>query len=296
MNSTIVDIFSSNKDLVDSLSSDLESSSLELFISINPADRSGGIVIYDADSIERPDLLQESSSSVIVISKLQDQENLQDLIDRYQINHLVGHTEDQVSEEIIIVLRKMLSKNIWGIESYLSSDAQVCSIEIDDSNMVAGATDQLLENFDLSSFFDSPAEYIRLIGNELLTNAVYNAAIGEKTDRKTRVHLVDGDIVRCKIGMGSRYIGISVEDNHGKFVKDVLVANLLRCFKDKTHANKEGGAGLGLYMVYSHSNQFIVNFSKGKKTEVICLIDKNKRYKKYKSRITSFHYFNEDLG
>jgi sigma-B regulation protein RsbU (phosphoserine phosphatase) len=46
-------------------------------------------------------------------------------------------------------------------------------------------------------------------------------------------------------------------------------------------------------MIFNHCNQFILNTKKNKRTEVIAIIDNNRRYKKYKERITSFHYFEE---
>jgi sigma-B regulation protein RsbU (phosphoserine phosphatase) len=67
----------------------------------------------------------------------------------------------------------------------------------------------------------------------------------------------------------------------------------MRSFKDKTVMDKKDGAGLGLYLTFLHSNQFIVNFREDCQTEVICVIDKEKRYKQYKERIRSFHFFQE---
>jgi sigma-B regulation protein RsbU (phosphoserine phosphatase) len=72
-----------------------------------------------------------------------------------------------------------------------------------------------------------------------------------------------------------------------------VLDNLVRSFKEKSPLDKKDGAGLGLYLTFLHSNQFIVNLRPGFRTEVICIIDKNKRYKQYKSRIRSFHFFEE---
>ena len=82
-------------------------------------------------------------------------------------------------------------------------------------------------------------------------------------------------------------------DSFGTLTKEKVIQSLHRSFQEKTVEQKQGGAGLGLYLSYSHGHQFIVNSKLGVKTEVIIVIEKNKRYKTYKSRLKSFHFFDE---
>jgi sigma-B regulation protein RsbU (phosphoserine phosphatase) len=82
-------------------------------------------------------------------------------------------------------------------------------------------------------------------------------------------------------------------DCFGTLSWEKTVENLNRSFTEKTVQHKKGGAGLGLYLSFSHANQFIINRKAGLRTEVLFIIEKNRRYKNYKERIKSFHFFEE---
>jgi sigma-B regulation protein RsbU (phosphoserine phosphatase) len=102
--------------------------------------------------------------------------------------------------------------------------------------------------------------------------------------------------VQLALGMDDKGVALSVQDSFGGLSYSTLIESLRRSFAEKTAMDKKDGAGLGLYLTFLHSNQFIINFRENFRTEVICIIDKNKRYKNYKQRIRSFHFFQEVTG
>ena len=79
------------------------------------------------------------------------------------------------------------------------------------------------------------------------------------------------------------------------FQFEKLLDSLIRGFKEKTPRKKEGesagGAGLGLYFIFKMANQTILNVTKDKGTEIICVVDANKRYKEYMARVSSLLFF-----
>jgi sigma-B regulation protein RsbU (phosphoserine phosphatase) len=71
----------------------------------------------------------------------------------------------------------------------------------------------------------------------------------------------------------------------------MIINAIERGYREKSPKAETKGAGLGLYMTYSLSNLFLVSRRPRVSTEIVCVIENTKRYRKYKERITSFHYF-----
>ena len=88
-------------------------------------------------------------------------------------------------------------------------------------------------------------------------------------------------------------LGLSVAVHEfGRLDRDKIVRHLIKCVNNtKFIENKKGGAGAGVYLAFYMANQFVINIEPGKRLEAICILEKNKRYKEYRQRVTSFNYF-----
>lgn len=239
------------------------------------------------------------NANTFVISHETDEENINS-IHEYGIQHLIGNNPDIYLEELVDNIKKIQNTSIWGMNHYLGNDLQERALSFSDSNNINEKISNELSHFQFDDYFSSPSDYLKLIANELLSNSLYkgpNKKRSEKgleaSDRRDPVFLKGSDLVQVVLGSNSKGIALSVQDSFGELSKDTLIANLVRSFRDRSPLDKKDGAGLGLYLTYLHSNQFIINLKKGFRTEVICIIDKNKRFIKYKSRIRSFHFFEE---
>ena len=237
--------------------------------------------------------------NVYVISPLPDDENMK-LIEKYSLMHLVGQNEKIFAAEIIHHIKKQISRKLWGLSSYLDTDANIKIISLSDSKFTGELFQDALGHFDFKDYFASPTEYLQVMANELISNSLYKGpnkkrtALGQDSvDRKSPVFLKGSDLVQVTLGMDDKGVALSVQDSFGELSYEVLISSLKRSFEEKTAMDKKDGAGLGLYLTFLHSNQFIINYKPGFRTEVICIIDKNKRYKNYKQRIRSFHFFQE---
>ncbi len=234
-----------------------------------------------------------------VISNLSDAENVL-LIHKYKIHHLIGRNPQVYLDEILDNLRKLTSKQFWGFKHYFGDTLQERIISFSDSTNIQEKMTEELRNFQFDGYFSSPNDYLRLMANELLSNSLYkgpNKRRHEKgleaSDRRSPVFLKGSDLVQATLGANEKGVALSVQDSFGELTHEILITNLVRSFEEKTPLDKKDGAGLGLYLTYLHSNQLIVNLKQGFRTEVICIIDKNKRFLNYKSRIRSFHFFEE---
>lgn len=237
-----------------------------------------------------------------VISPLPDEENMR-LIEKHSLHHLVGQNDSICAHEVMEHLTKSFENKIWGMKAYMEPDANIKILSLSDSKYTNEMIQEALNTFNFKDYFASPIEYIQVMANELISNSLYKGPNRKRSeqgldsvDRKSPVFLKGSDLVQVTLGMDSKGVALSVQDSFGGLHYDVLINSLKRSFEEKTVMEKKDGAGLGLYLTFLHSNQFIVNFRENFRTEVICIIEKNKRYKNYKQRIRSFHFFQEVPG
>ncbi|WP_290734861.1 SpoIIE family protein phosphatase [Halobacteriovorax sp. JY17] len=227
------------------------------------------------------------------ISNLSDNENVLTLKNNPKLNHLVGRNSQDLASEILHNMNNCQSNLSLGeyLDEYRFHNTTVKSKE--DFLKI----NNLLGTLDVDGYFESPIDYLKIISNELLTNAIYHSGEGELFNKRSTMErsetpvLSESESIDYSLAVGANHIAICVIDFTGRLNREVIINNLERSFREREHQNKDGGAGLGLFLAFSYSNQFIVRTHPGKRTEVICIIEKNKRFKTYKERVTSFHYF-----
>ena len=222
------------------------------------------------------------------------------LVEQYKLHHLVGFNENIYAPEVIRNMKKAFDKKIWGLSHYFGKEAEVKTLSLSDSKHTGEMIEDALKHFDFKDYFSSPIEYIQVMANELISNSLYKGPNKRRheqgldsVNRRDPVFLKGSDLVQVTLGMDKSGVALSVQDSFGGLTYDILIQSLKRSFDEKTPMEKKDGAGLGLYLTFLHSNQFIINFRANFRTEVICIIEKNKRYKNYKQRIRSFHFFQE---
>jgi sigma-B regulation protein RsbU (phosphoserine phosphatase) len=271
-------------------------------IMINDDVEGSNYIITDTTEFENlsDEYKRQYGHRIFLLSDKPDEENILKYLSKYPIHHLIGLNGKLVCVEIKSNINKILDESIWGLKHYLSEDAQTVSEGINESHKINQTIDLTLDKFDFSKYFDSPVNYLKVISNELITNALYNGVATreslnpkEAISRKENIFLKGSEHILYTAGLDENAVAISVQDTFGKLTRTKVIESLARSFKEKTPEEKVGGAGLGLYMIYNHSNQMIFNYKRNKRTEVIALIDSNKRFKKYRERITSFHFHEE---
>ncbi|MBA2405919.1 MAG: hypothetical protein H0V66_14175 [Bdellovibrionales bacterium] len=302
---THVAVYTESKSVFEQLK--LASNTTNFILELNPnweEFKDNHFIICDLLSFEdMQDKFEKVSRSLIyVISPLPDEENMR-LLERYELHHLVGQNEQIFAPEIMNHLKKSFANKIWGLNTYIEDESTVKIISLSDSKHTNEMIQEALKHFDFNEYFASPIEYLQVMANELISNSLYKGPNRKRSeagleglDRKSPVFLKGSELVQVTLGMDTKGVALSVQDSFGGLSYELLIKSLKRSFEEKTVMDKKDGAGLGLYLTFLHSNQFIINYRKDFRTEVICIIDKNKRYKNYKQRIRSFHFFQEVTG
>ena len=224
-----------------------------------------------------------------------------DLIHDHQLHHLIGFDANRSARESELQLKKLFAPKWWGLAPYLEAGTMTDGYSLSETQKRGeDPMREILKTQDWSDFFNSPVDPLCLMANELVSNALYNGPEDKRAgsahypvDRKEPVFLKGSELVQVNVGIDSHCVALSVMDCFGSLDWQKTVASLYRSFQEKTVQQKKGGAGLGLYLAYTHANQFVINRRAGVRTEVICLIEKNRRYRHYKERLKSFHFFEE---
>jgi len=128
---------------------------------------------------------------------------------------------------------------------------------------------------------DEKLRRIEVVADELMLNAIYDAPRDERgqpkyagMDRRTQVTLTAQTQVRLRFGCdGARFV-VSVCDRFGSLNRQILAAHIARVLEVRGPRPRAGtgGAGLGLVLVYTSSNQLAVHVSAGRFTEITSVL------------------------
>jgi signal transduction histidine kinase len=98
-----------------------------------------------------------------------------------------------------------------------------------------------------------------------------------------------------RFGADGKRLALSVQDPFGSLDAAKVIDYLTKCFRrgDDQIDQKEGGAGLGLYLMYESLSHFVVNIHAGRRTELIGVVDITGSYREFARRSKSFNVFLE---
>ncbi|MCT4641259.1 MAG: SpoIIE family protein phosphatase [Bacteriovoracaceae bacterium] len=259
------------------------------------------ISLYDCDNIflSQGSLLKtlnekyisKLQEKLVLISKANSEDNITQYLGIRPIYHLIGYNSRSIKQELQLIQTKGQVK----IDSLfqLSNVKEYILTSSDQINYVC--QQWLFEHID--SNLGRLQEGIQIACNELLTNSIYNAPRDEKgnriykeTQRNLNIDLPDNHDVKVKLAQNDHALMLQVTDSFGQLERDEIIHYILRGYEVAHSEDKKGGAGLGLFMVFEYSNILIVRKKSHQWTEISLIIEKQ-RYKQYKERIKSFHFF-----
>jgi len=183
----------------------------------------------------------------------------------------------------IVSAREFNKKTIPFAQTRVDELSKFEAIFSDESiSEVTNAIDNgIAEVLDGNSFNDIK-NYLKLISLELVQNALL---YGRNIDKK--------GYVEYKILRGEECYQIVVRDFYGMLDREIFYKNIKRAFEEKTYELKKSGAGLGLSMILSASDELSIIRKEGEFTEIRSIISKYKRLKEYKGKKTNLIFMEE---
>jgi hypothetical protein len=206
-------------------------------------------------------------------------------------DHVISHPLPLLAEELLATAQKLIRRDCFGLDKYMSWGAEVRGYQLDDALERDAVVGAIASDVTRVGMPDRIGSLVSVIADELLANALYAAPVdaegrrfrvGEPRD-KSRA-LADRDAVTLRWATDGRYLAVEVRDRWGT-LDPAAIKTRLAATKSST-----ADGGMGLPLAYACSNQLVVNLAPGEMTEVIALLDI--RYKPTElARSASFHAF-----
>jgi anti-sigma regulatory factor (Ser/Thr protein kinase) len=244
---------------------------------------------------ERPDL------PTVLLSSHCEQDELAALFGARALTHLlVVHEAGPDLDDLLTTVEKLRRREIFGLEKYFGWGVSIHQLYVAHSSERRGVIDRI-EDF---------AEEIRVpsrlrgllatVADEFLTNAMYNAPVTAEglpryleRSRRDPVVLDIEQRVTVKFCCDGRRFGLSTIDPFGTLAPERVQDYLARGYRkgDDQISETSGGAGLGLYQIMDSLSHFVINIEKGRRTEMIGLVDVDGTYRRFRSTGKSFNMF-----
>lgn len=216
-----------------------------------------------------------------------------------QINYFVSRNLDNKTftiKNISTTVSKILNKDLFGMEKYLSWGTQFEIAIVNDSDRRLELIEKMKAHFKPFGIRSFILDRVHTVAEELLMNAIYDAPVDQQAislfnhlPRTVRVQLNEEQQAVLRYGTDGFFIAISVTDPFGGLTKDVVMKYLESVYAGQAGSlnTEKGGAGRGIHMIIENSDLTVYNVIKGQKTEVICLFNLEKENEPK----PTFHFF-----
>ncbi|MCB9545828.1 MAG: hypothetical protein H6706_08180 [Myxococcales bacterium] len=205
--------------------------------------------------------------------------DLQHLLTRPWFLHLAGQGTPWFMEELTATLARLLGRPTPGVAGHLPWGAVVHQVQITgstDKHLAFDRIEGLLHGLGIRGRI---VDRLMDVADEMLMNAIYDAPVDRQTGsplhaqrrRATAVQLAPADQPAFSFGSDGQKLVIAIRDPFGgleaETVKRYIGKGLRR--GDDQIDQKEGGAGLGLFLMFDALNALHVSVEPGRSTEVV---------------------------
>jgi CRP-like cAMP-binding protein len=250
-------------------------------------------------SLNTSDLAQNNFDHRIALLKNLNLADLSGIAQFDTLIHCRSESRSAIIRTLTTGLNKVVFGNIWGLHKYLSWGTKIYQHKITNSSKRLDTINAVLGRLKEAGIRNTILSQIHLVIEELLMNAIYDAptdddgnSIYNHVNRKQQVTLPDSKEVTVSFGTDGITAGIAVADPFGSLAKDIILSYLEFGAKGVDASSpKKGGAGKGLYLIVTNSSQTIFNIERGRKTEVICLFDLERKNADQQNDTPSFHFY-----
>jgi hypothetical protein len=248
--------------------------------------------------LKNPELLEiafQYPDKLSIFATLTDHQQMNEILKKTKVSHLFGMSGTHTLADMKAYLVASIEKKFWTAETFINPPATKKShTEFHSSDHLDEQIESAIQTHDLSNTFEGFRAILIQILNESLTNALYNAPIDSNGNflhrHQNRREVITSEQKKCPtidIVEDEDKIVLSIRDYYGTLTKEVIDHYL-------THgevAEKDGGAGVGMFIVLKHAHKMIINLDPGKMTEFIIVLHKFKRFYHYQTLEKSFHLY-----
>jgi len=191
----------------------------------------------------------------------------------YNVTNIITKTNPFNFEEFSRVIHSLLTKeNIFGLENYLSTGADVYSILIEDKETIRTTIDRIKSLASNTQLDETVVKKFVLSTEEAVLNAcIYSTVEIEDSERPKFSFfqaLENFSPVNVSFGYNEEKLAISITDSGGKLKKDDILYWISRNISGEGVFDNHGR---GLFLMRVNTDRMIINVDPGKKTEIVLI-------------------------
>ncbi|MGK0361197.1 MAG: hypothetical protein ACI9U2_003515 [Bradymonadia bacterium] len=223
------------------------------------------------------------NATVVLLADPSPPEHMGALLAEPWFDHLIGLQSRWFMADLTALLARIFGRAPFGIQAHLPWGARVIEFGIaasDEKDRVFGHIERFMASIGMRGRL---VEHAQALADEMLMNAIYDAPIDRKTGdpkyanqrRADRVALMPTERPMFSFGSHGQRLVMGVRDPFGALTAQTLknyIRKGLRRGSDQIE-HKEGGAGLGLFLLFDGLNSISVNIDPGRATEFIGVIN-----------------------
>lgn len=256
------------------------------FIANNTPD----LVLVETEMAEIIDFINTNYPQIrsVLMTSNNVQSYFESLSNLKTIPNIVSRNENDKSftiKNIMTTVTKLSSRDIFGLEKYLSWGVEVQEADIHSSDQRQELIDQMQAYFKNFGVRNSILGSVATVLEEILMNAIYDAPTDKEgkslynhLPRTEKVQLKGSEYSKLRYASDGTFLAVSVVDPFGSLTGKVILNYLKSCYGGESagHLNEnanKGGAGRGLHQIIENSDLVVFNVSPGIRTEVIALFN-----------------------
>jgi hypothetical protein len=220
-----------------------------------------------------------ATAQVVLLSDADAPPPVGDLLAQPWFSHLLGMHSPWFMADLGAVLSKLGGNSPFGIQAWLPWGARVIDYAVA-SSAEKDTVFERIETFMADiGMRGRLVRRIKALADEMLMNAIYDAPLDRATGapkyahqrRAKAVQLAPNERPIFSFGSDGERFVMGIRDPFGALKPQTLKAYIHKGLRrgDDQIDRKEGGAGLGLFLLYEGLNSLCLNLTPGEATEVI---------------------------
>ncbi len=252
----------------------MEKESFDLVLSDIGMPRMNGIELLENVQQKYP------GTKRVLITSYEVEDYFQMALER-EVGNIIPKGASFKLDDVERVVRSVLDEDFFGLDRHLQPGTTIHAQKIQKPDQIEEYTEKIAAACEDAE----TAGKIRMVVNELLTNAVFYGARNEDGDKKEEwdrsFTLSEQEAVELCWARDGEKVGLSVADPFGKLKKKEVLYWLSRQATTDSEGLPVGvfdTHGRGLYIARSQVDSLIINIKPGHRTEIVALLYKETPY------------------
>lgn len=190
------------------------------------------------------------------------------------VTNIIVKTSPFNVQELFWTVENLIDQSrVFGLANYLDEGTATSEVRIRSSREMDEVRETMLETIQDTELYRKRGNNLRMIFEEVVSNAIYHAHGHEKTGE---VFLKEEQRVLVRFARDSEKFAFSVTDQTGGLTKEIVLRTILRAMSQEGIFDL---SGRGLFLSRNFSDRILINIEPGKRTEMIVLNHFHDNYK-----------------